>query len=227
MKYFDEFWGGLDVVVNALDNVNARLYVDSRCVYFGKPLLESGTLGTKCNTQMVIPHLTENYGASRDAPGGTWPPRASCRTSSAPQRISASASPASGAACPPAAFEPGDLSDPFVFLPFFAGRLSRSTSEGTRSWRSASSAASSPWHMRGIRDFLDSRWGRHFADDVVGALQGSTADSEVAITTTIAKWQDWRITRTTERSDGIPAGLPYLTGWVQHFVVTASMEEQH
>ena len=64
----DDFWQGLDVVVNALDNVNARLYVDSRCVYFGKPLLESGTLGTKCNTQMVIPHWTENYGASRDPP---------------------------------------------------------------------------------------------------------------------------------------------------------------
>ena len=58
----DAFWGELDVVVNALDNVNARLYVDSRCVYFAKPLLESGTLGPKCNTQMVIPNLTENYG---------------------------------------------------------------------------------------------------------------------------------------------------------------------
>ena len=59
----DAFWSNLDVVVNALDNVNARLYVDSRCVYFGKPLLESGTLGPKCNTQMVVPRLTENYGA--------------------------------------------------------------------------------------------------------------------------------------------------------------------
>ena len=59
----DEFWGELDLVVNALDNVNARLYVDSRCVYFCKPLLESGTLGAKANTQMVIPQLTENYGA--------------------------------------------------------------------------------------------------------------------------------------------------------------------
>lgn len=58
----DKFWEGLDCVVNALDNVNARLYVDARCVYFGKPLLESGTLGPKCNTQMVIPRLTENYG---------------------------------------------------------------------------------------------------------------------------------------------------------------------
>ncbi|XAR58887.1 hypothetical protein NMG60_11014456 [Bertholletia excelsa] len=58
----------LSAVVNALDNVNARLYVDQRCLYFQKPLLESGTLGAKCNTQMVIPHLTENYGASRDPP---------------------------------------------------------------------------------------------------------------------------------------------------------------
>jgi len=64
----DAFWGGLDLVVNALDNVSARLYVDARCVYFGKPLLESGTLGPKCNTQAVIPRLTENYGASRDPP---------------------------------------------------------------------------------------------------------------------------------------------------------------
>ena len=69
----DEFWQGLDVVVNALDNVNARLYVDSRCVYFQKPLLESGTLGTKCNTQMVIPNMTENYGASRDPPEKSAP----------------------------------------------------------------------------------------------------------------------------------------------------------
>lgn len=29
-KYSDSFFQKLDVVVNALDNVNARLYVDSR-----------------------------------------------------------------------------------------------------------------------------------------------------------------------------------------------------
>ncbi|MBA0728847.1 hypothetical protein Golax_001712 [Gossypium laxum] len=64
----DTFWENLTVIINALDNVNARLYIDQRCLYFQKPLLESGTLGAKCNTQMVIPHLTENYGASRDPP---------------------------------------------------------------------------------------------------------------------------------------------------------------
>ncbi|KAG8089307.1 hypothetical protein GUJ93_ZPchr0011g27904 [Zizania palustris] len=66
--FHDAFWENLDAVINALDNVTARMYIDSRCVYFQKPLLESGTLGAKCNTQMVIPHLTENYGASRDPP---------------------------------------------------------------------------------------------------------------------------------------------------------------
>ncbi|GFZ13322.1 ubiquitin-activating enzyme 1 [Actinidia rufa] len=66
--FHDTFWENLNVVINALDNVNARLYVDQRCLYFQKPLLESGTLGAKCNTQMVITHLTENYGASRDPP---------------------------------------------------------------------------------------------------------------------------------------------------------------
>jgi ubiquitin-activating enzyme E1 len=69
----DAFWMGNNLVVNALDNVNARLYVDSRCVYFGKPLLESGTLGTKCNTQCIIPNLTENYGATRDPPEKSAP----------------------------------------------------------------------------------------------------------------------------------------------------------
>ncbi|XP_066400668.1 ubiquitin-activating enzyme E1 3 isoform X1 [Miscanthus floridulus] len=66
--FHDTFWDGLDIAINALDNVNARMYMDMRCLYFQKPLLESGTLGAKCNTQMVIPHLTENYGASRDPP---------------------------------------------------------------------------------------------------------------------------------------------------------------
>ena len=77
----------------------------------------------------------------------------------------------------------------------------------------------------GIRDFLDSRLGRHFADDVTGALQGGAPDSEAAIKAAIRTWQDWRINRQTERDDGIPAGLPYLTGWVQHFAVIATMAD--
>lgn len=64
----DEFWESLDFVVNAVDNIHARLYVDGRCVWYEKPLLESGTLGTKANSQMVVPHKTQCYGDSQDPP---------------------------------------------------------------------------------------------------------------------------------------------------------------
>jgi molybdopterin/thiamine biosynthesis adenylyltransferase len=74
----DAFWSGLDVVINALDNVTARLYVDSRCVYFGRPLLESGTLGAKANTQVVVPSTTENYGALQVLTSHTSYGRAAC-----------------------------------------------------------------------------------------------------------------------------------------------------
>ena len=79
--------------------------------------------------------------------------------------------------------------------------------------------------MIGIRDFLDSRMGRHFADDVVGNMVGCKIDSETAIKSAIRRWQDWRISRQLERDEGIPEGLPYLTGWVQHFAIAASMAE--
>merc|ERR1719382_1182615 len=69
----DAFWDSLHGVCNALDNVQARLYVDQRCVYYQKPLLESGTLGPKGNVQVVVPRLTESYGSSRDPPEKSIP----------------------------------------------------------------------------------------------------------------------------------------------------------
>ena len=60
--FTDNFWDQLDVVVNAVDNVKARLFVDSKCVWHNKPLIESGTLGTKCNSQVIIPDQTQCYG---------------------------------------------------------------------------------------------------------------------------------------------------------------------
>lgn len=85
--------------------------------------------------------------------------------------------------------------------------------------------ADSEDEMIGIRDFLDSCMGRHFADDVVGSLCCGIAESGTAIKAAIRKWLNWRISRRTEREEGIPEGLPYLIGWVQHFAVTASMAE--
>jgi ubiquitin-activating enzyme E1 len=71
--YDDTFFESLTCVTNALDNVDARLYMDRRCVYYQKPLFESGTLGTMGNVQVVLPHITESYGSSQDPPEKSIP----------------------------------------------------------------------------------------------------------------------------------------------------------
>ena len=80
----EEFWGELDGVTNALDNVDARQYVDRRCVFFRKPLIDSGTLGTKGNTQVILPMLTESYSSSHDPPEQSFP---QCTLRSFPNKI--------------------------------------------------------------------------------------------------------------------------------------------
>jgi ubiquitin-activating enzyme E1 len=82
--FSEDFWHQLDGVTNALDNVEARTYVDRRCVFFHKPLLDSGTLGTKGNTQVVLPRITESYSSSQDPPEQSFP---MCTLRSFPNRI--------------------------------------------------------------------------------------------------------------------------------------------
>lgn len=50
--YDDDFYEKLDGVANALDNMDARTYMDRKCVYYRKFLIDSGTLGTMGNTQV-------------------------------------------------------------------------------------------------------------------------------------------------------------------------------
>uniref|UniRef100_A0A0W0F8Q2 Ubiquitin-activating enzyme E1 1 n=1 Tax=Moniliophthora roreri TaxID=221103 RepID=A0A0W0F8Q2_MONRR len=71
--YDENFFAGIDAVTNALDNMKARLYMDQRCVFYKKPLVDSGTLGTKGNVQVVIPHVTESYSSSQDPPEKEFP----------------------------------------------------------------------------------------------------------------------------------------------------------
>ncbi|XP_024065625.2 ubiquitin-like modifier-activating enzyme 6 [Terrapene carolina triunguis] len=66
--YNDEFYTKQDIIVTALDNVEARRYIDSRCVANLRPLLDSGTMGTKGHTETIVPHLTESYNSHRDPP---------------------------------------------------------------------------------------------------------------------------------------------------------------
>ncbi|KAJ8299843.1 hypothetical protein KUTeg_022590 [Tegillarca granosa] len=64
--YNDAFFESQNLIVNALDNVEARRYVDSRCVTNQRPLLESGTMGTKGHVQVIVPHITESYTSQMD-----------------------------------------------------------------------------------------------------------------------------------------------------------------
>ena len=70
-----------------------------------------------------------------------------------------------------------------------------------------------------VRLFLDSRHGRHFADDVLNALLIDHS-VEQAIHAAVARWMGWTIGRVTSRDYGIPRGLPYLTGFVIHCEIT-------
>lgn len=72
-NYNDAFFESQHIVINALDNVEARRYMDSRCVTNQRPLLESGTMGTKGHVQVIVPHLTESYTSQQDPADEDFP----------------------------------------------------------------------------------------------------------------------------------------------------------
>ena len=69
-----------------------------------------------------------------------------------------------------------------------------------------------------VRIFLDSRHGRHFADDVQNDLYDGASLTD-AINAATGRWMGWTIGRQTAKQYGIPAGLPYLTGFVIHCAI--------
>ncbi|KAM9859899.1 ubiquitin-like modifier-activating enzyme 1 [Aulostomus maculatus] len=71
--YDYHFFMGLDGVAAALDNVEARVYLDGRCVQHNKPLLEGGTQGNLGHTLVVVPHLTESYTTEKTNSDGGIP----------------------------------------------------------------------------------------------------------------------------------------------------------
>ena len=100
--------------------------------------------------------------------------------------------------------------------------------EGWGFWGTMNEQASAAWPLamaavsdatgqprESVRIFLDSRYGRHFADDVLNQ-QDAGAGLADAIAATTQRWMAWKIGRLTNRDYGIPRGLPYLTGFVIH-----------
>jgi hypothetical protein len=104
----------------------------------------------------------------------------------------------------------------------FFGTMQHGGADPVQSWNAASAmiAAETDASAEGVRDFLDSRHGRHFADDVLSRVaEVGPHRLDEAIAATIARWQGWRIDRRTSRGEGIPRGLPYLAGWIGHFQI--------
>lgn len=76
-----------------------------------------------------------------------------------------------------------------------------------------------------VRDFLDSRHGRHFAGDVANGLSDGL-NLKGAIDAAVERWMGWTIDRSIGREYGIPRGLPCLTGLVTHYEIMADLDSE-
>jgi hypothetical protein len=76
----------------------------------------------------------------------------------------------------------------------------------------------------GVRDFLDSRHGRHFADDVANGLFDGLPLQQ-AVDAAVDQWMNRTIDRRTSRETGIPRGLPYLIGFVTDCEIMAESSD--
>ena len=52
----DDFMENQNVIISAVDNVDARKYIDNLCTFYNKILLDSGTEGTKANSDIYYPN---------------------------------------------------------------------------------------------------------------------------------------------------------------------------
>ncbi|XP_077642346.1 ubiquitin-like modifier-activating enzyme 7 [Lonchura striata] len=71
--YKDNFFRHLDGVASALDTIEARTYLERRCLRCRTPLLDSGTEGTRGNVLAMVPCLTKPLGPASTARDGTFP----------------------------------------------------------------------------------------------------------------------------------------------------------
>ena len=76
--------------------------------------------------------------------------------------------------------------------------------------------------LESVRVFLDSRHGRHFADDVLNGLHTGLTLAD-AIHAATQQWMGWTIGRRTSKDYSIPRGLPYLTDFVTHCEIAEEM----
>ena len=57
----EQFYLNQNFILTAVDNVEARRYIDSQCTKFSIPLIDSGTLGTSGSCKIIYPFKTSCY----------------------------------------------------------------------------------------------------------------------------------------------------------------------
>ena len=77
--------------------------------------------------------------------------------------------------------------------------------------------------LESVRLFLDSRHGRHFADDVLNEMLRGHAIQQ-AIDAAVTRWMGWTIGRQTSKDYSIPRWLPYLSGFVIQSGIDAELQ---
>jgi len=86
-------------------------------------------------------------------------------------------------------------------------------------------ARSTEQPLESVRLFLDSRFGRHFADGVQGRL--SSGDPlEQAIALTVKEWMSWPIKRAVRETYAVPQDLPYLLAFVAYCAVAQVIADE-
>ncbi|NXA33422.1 UBA1 enzyme, partial [Eudromia elegans] len=74
LLYGAHFFKQLDGVASALDSLEARAYLESRCRRSLRPLVDSGTEGARGNVLPMVPHMTRLLGPASDPGEPTFPP---------------------------------------------------------------------------------------------------------------------------------------------------------
>ncbi|KAG7196224.1 E1 ubiquitin-activating protein uba2 [Scheffersomyces spartinae] len=67
------WWRQFDMIYNALDNLEARRFVNQMCLFLGKPLIESGTTGYQGQVQPIFPYLSECFECQAKVTPKTFP----------------------------------------------------------------------------------------------------------------------------------------------------------
>ena len=78
---------------------------------------------------------------------------------------------------------------------------------------------------KAVRAFLDSKYGRKFADTLISNLSAFSVDIDEAISLAIDKWMDHKVGLFESRATGIPKGQPALPGYIDYALSFMEGEE--